>query len=98
MSRYAITPAALQDLNDIADYIAADNPVAADRVLDNLFEAFVSLATRPGMGHARPDLTTQPLKFWTVRNRHLIVYRERAGKVEILRVLGAGRDVATILG
>ena len=36
MKRYRITPAAQQDLRDIADFIAKDNPQAAHRVVSRL--------------------------------------------------------------
>jgi plasmid stabilization system protein ParE len=36
MKRFILTPSARQDVNDIWDYIAADNIDAADRVLDAL--------------------------------------------------------------
>ena len=29
-------------------------------------DAFVLLASQPGIGHARADLTERPLKFWSV--------------------------------
>lgn len=97
MNTYAIAPAARDDLGDIADYIARDSPAAAHRVMDAIFETFASLAARPGIGHLRSDLTDQPVRFWTVLGRYLIVYRERSAGVEVVRVLGPGRDVAEIL-
>ncbi len=39
MARYILGPDALQDLNDIWDYIAADNLEAANRFTDTLFAA-----------------------------------------------------------
>lgn len=97
MNTYAIAPAARDDLAEIADYIAGESPAAAHRVMDAIFETFVSLAARPGIGHLRSDLTDQPVRFWTVLGRSLIVYRERDSGVEVVRVLGPGRDVAAIL-
>jgi plasmid stabilization system protein ParE len=44
MKRFVLTPRARQDLNDIWDYIAADNVEAAERVLDALEGAIVKLA------------------------------------------------------
>jgi plasmid stabilization system protein ParE len=40
VSRYILSPDADQDLNEIWDYIAADNVDAADRWIGRLFEAF----------------------------------------------------------
>ena len=97
MNTYAIAPAARDDLGEIADYIARGSPAAAHRVVDAIFETFASLAARPGIGHLRGDLTSQPVRFWTVLGRYLIVYRERPAGIDVVRVLGPGRDVAAIL-
>ena len=45
--RYRLTPSAQQDVDQIADFIAADNVEAALRVLDALEESFRHLADRP---------------------------------------------------
>ena len=50
MKRFVLTPRAKRDVNDIWDYIAADNVEAADRVLDALDNAMVKLAKTPGIG------------------------------------------------
>ena len=98
MNDYIVAPEARQDIIDIVDYIAADNPRAADRVEDAILEAFAILAERPAMGHFRPDLTPQAYRFWTMMGRYMLVYRGGAPRIEIVRVLGPGRDVAALLG
>ena len=50
MKRFVLTPRARQDINDIWDYIAADNINAADRVLHALERAMLRLAKNPGLG------------------------------------------------
>ena len=92
-----ISEAALQEIADIVDYIAAVNPDAADRARDAIFQACRRLAERPGLGHARPDLTELPLRFLTVWRRYMIAYRAREKRVEIVRVFGPGRDVSRLL-
>ena len=98
MRRYSIAPVARHDLRDIVRYIGSDSPSAARRVRAALFDAFDALAARPGMGHIRPDLTDRDLRFWTVINRYMIVYREAGEQLEIVRVFGPGRDAAAVLG
>ena len=66
MTSYILAPEALQDLQELWDYIATENLDAADRVIDTLFAAFERLAALPGLGHTREDLTDRPLRFWTV--------------------------------
>lgn len=54
MSAYVLSPDALQDLQDIWDFVALDNANAADHLEDEFFNAFEKLARRPRMGHTRP--------------------------------------------
>jgi toxin ParE1/3/4 len=50
MSRIRITPLAEQDLVEIWYFIAQDDPLAADRLLDLLEEKYKLLADNPHMG------------------------------------------------
>jgi antitoxin ParD1/3/4/toxin ParE1/3/4 len=47
VSKYVLNVDAEQDLNEIWEYIADDSIDAADRWIDKLFDAFVSLAQSP---------------------------------------------------
>lgn len=64
MSGYILSTAAEFDLDEIWEYIAADNIDAADRWIEKLFDAFEALGQTPGMGHRREDLTSYPALFW----------------------------------
>jgi antitoxin ParD1/3/4/toxin ParE1/3/4 len=99
MNDYLIAPAARADLEEMWSYIAVDlqNPDAADRIRDELFDALGKLARTPGIGHFRSDLADEPLRFWGVRS-YLIIYRSEKRPVEIVRVLYGARDVQAILG
>jgi plasmid stabilization system protein ParE len=55
MSGFVFHPNALEDLEEIQGYIAADSVEAADRVLEELYEAIKSLVPFPRIGHSRPD-------------------------------------------
>ena len=57
MSGYVLSADADFDLDEIWEYIAADNIEAADRWIGKLFDAFEALGLTPGMGHKREDLT-----------------------------------------
>ena len=63
MSGVVFHPDALTDLTEIWEYIAADSPSAADRVLGEIEEAIRALVRFPPMGHTRSDLTSRPLRF-----------------------------------
>jgi toxin ParE1/3/4 len=66
MIGYAFHPEAEADVNEIWEYIATDNPIAADRVAVDFEEALDNLVSFPGLGHRRPDLTSRPLRFTVV--------------------------------
>lgn len=97
MAEALISPEALQDMSDIHNYIAMDDPDAADRVVQ-AFEQNVSLlATQPELGQLKPRL--RGLRMWVVTEfpNYLMFYRERNGVLEIVRVLHGARDVPSIL-
>ncbi len=71
---YRISPRANADIEAICDYIARDNPDAADRLDDRIHDAITLLAQFPGMGHARTDVKDRRYMFWTVGN-YVIAYR-----------------------
>ena len=97
MKRFVLTPCAKQDVNDIWDYIGAENIEAADRVLNALRATMLKLAKNPGIGHWREELTDKRHRFFLVYS-YLIVYRHEAKPLQIIRVLHASRDVQSILG
>ena len=96
MKSFLLSPQAFQDIDEIWEFIAPDNLDAADRVRDEIFEAFEKLAEMPGMGHLREDLAKEPLRFWPVYS-YLIIYRPDSRPLEIVRVLHGARDVKNLL-
>ena len=98
MSDFLIAPVARMELDEIWEYYAIElqNPDAADRIRDEIFAAFHTLAKTPGMGHFRSDLAREPLRFWHVRS-YLIIYRSEKRPIEIARVLHGARDVQAVL-
>jgi len=96
MSGYILGRDVDQDLNDIWDYIAADNVEAADRLIARFFETFERLGRTPGMGHRRDDLTAFPVLFWAVGN-YLVIYRAAKLPIEIVAVVHGKRDIPTFL-
>jgi plasmid stabilization system protein ParE len=57
---YRLTERAKADVEAIADFIAGDSVDAALKVVLALEDAFELLASRPGIGHVRQDLTNCP--------------------------------------
>jgi plasmid stabilization system protein ParE len=76
MSAYVFTPEAEMDLFEIWSHIAQDSRESADRVESELYKACRLLGSKPYTGHSRPDLTTRPVRFWTVPRfaRYVVVY------------------------
>jgi plasmid stabilization system protein ParE len=73
MTGYDFHPEARADLNEIWEYIRADNLDAADRVVREILAAIRGLVPFPYQGHKRTDLTSRPLRFIHVRD-YLIAY------------------------
>ena len=96
MMGYVLGVDADLDLDEIWEYIAADNVDAADRWIGKLFDAFEALARTPGMGHKREDLTDYPVVYWPVGS-YLIIYRAEHRPVEIVAVTQGSRDIPAFL-
>jgi plasmid stabilization system protein ParE len=91
MSQFVLHPEAYTDLNEIWEYIAADNLDAADRVLAEIYEAVCSLVRFPHRGHARPDLTSRPLRFEAVRD-YVIAYAADEKPLAVIAILHGRRN------
>jgi plasmid stabilization system protein ParE len=92
MSGYAFHPDAFADLDEIWEYIAADNVDAADRVLADIHATLTALAESPQIGHRRPDLTTHPLRFHVARDAYLIAYASDEKPIWVLAVFHGRRN------
>ena len=76
---------ALRNLDQHADYIAKDDPIAARNAVQRIRAAVDQLAEYPSMGRVgRVPLTRELIVGGTP---WIIVYRVRADAVEIIRVL-----------
>lgn len=95
MARIIRTPEALNDLAEIWEYIGANNPDAADRLLDNINDKVKLIAESPYIGREREELAPGIRSFPVAR--YLIFYRPIAGGIEIVRVLHGSRDIDSLL-
>ena len=94
MAIYLISDPAAADLDEIAAYIAADNPDAAFALLLKFDDRFALLAEQPKSGRERRELA--PALRSTVEGRYVIFYCEIANGVEIIRVLHGARDIDSL--
>lgn len=95
-SKYIISKAAVNDLNEIWSYIANNSYANANKVEDKIIEAFEILAKTPLIGHKRADLTDKNVRFWPVYS-YQIIYNPDSTPVEIVRILSFYRDVPNII-
>jgi antitoxin ParD1/3/4 len=98
-ARFALTPRALDDLDAIWTYIAADNPNAADRVETAIFLACGSLAKHPLLGSKRADITDLPVRFWAVTRfpNFIVVYRPKTTPLQVVAILHGRRELGLLL-
>ena len=54
MSGFVLHPDALSDLTEIWEYIASDNPGAAGRVIEEIYDAIRALVPFPNVGTVAP--------------------------------------------
>jgi plasmid stabilization system protein ParE len=88
---YRISRQAHKDIEAICDYIAENNPDAAERLDDRFHEAMHLLGRFPRMGHTRADVSDKRHLFWAVGN-YVIAYRIEENAVLVVRVLHGARD------
>jgi toxin ParE1/3/4 len=94
-------PLAVQDVEEIADYLARDSLSTALRFLENTESTLVDLAKHPGV--SSPFLSSHPdladLRFRRVRGfpKHLIFFFAHGKGIEVVRILHGARDLDTEL-
>ena len=95
--RYVLAPQAALDLVNIWRYIKQERSAAmADRVEAVIRNKISFLASHPGAGHWRKDLTDLSVKFFAVYS-FLIVYREKTIPLQVVSIIHAHRDVKAVL-
>ena len=84
------TRAALGSADEIAGFIAKDNPNRATSFVLELQAAVTKLQTHPGMGRAGRVPGTREL---VLHKNYIAIYRVRGDDVEILRLHHAARNL-----
>ncbi|SPF56792.1 Plasmid stabilization system [Candidatus Sulfopaludibacter sp. SbA4] len=91
MTGYALHLEAFADLDDIREYIAEDNPDAADRVITEIFDGIRALVQFPNQGYRRPNLTSRSLRFKLVRE-YVIAYAPEKKPLWVVAVFHGRRS------
>ncbi len=100
MPQYSVEllPAAYADLDEIFDYIMADNPIAAARMLDNIIHSLRRLEDFPESGS---HLLYRPLTKFNFRmviiNPYIAFYRFIDKRIFVYRILHGARNYRRLL-
>ena len=95
--RLLLSPRAVTDLEEIADYIARDNPVRAASFVAELEAKCRAIVETPALYPARTDLA--PGLRMAVHGRYLMLYRDLPDEntVRVERVLHSARNLPRLL-
>lgn len=95
--RLLLSPRAATDLEEIADYIARDNPIRAASFVAELEAKCRAVAAMPELYPARADLA--PGLRMATHGRYLVLYRDLPAEhtVRIERVVHGARDLPGLL-
>ena len=96
MAEIIWTEPALSDLNDIAEYIALENVVAAKQLVQTIFSKVERLEAFPESGRISPELEHLSYREVVV-NPCRVFYKQDGDKVFILFVMRAERDLRKFL-
>lgn len=91
MSQYIISPEAIRDLDEIADYFATRNIDAGERFLEEFTQKCRYLTQFPLMGRSYSQLRSY-LRGIPLQN-YIIFYRIANHGIEIMRIIRGDRDL-----
>lgn len=90
MARLIWTAPALADLEEIAEYIALDNPEAASRYVRNVFDQIERLEVFPLSGRQLPEFPDSPYREVIVAPCR-VIYRMEHEDVFVLHIVRSER-------
>jgi len=96
MARVLYTRSAETDLLEAWLFIAEEDPIAADRVLDTIDGEANTLSLQPLMGRARPELG-EGVRCWPTATPYILFYASEGEDIIVLRVLHHARDVQSFV-
>ncbi len=95
MERVYFTQSAQTDLLEAWQFIAEENPAAADRVLDVIEYEIKVLLDQPLIGKARPELA-EGIRSWPTSTPYILFYLIDKQTITVVRVLHHARDIQRI--
>lgn len=94
MSNYSLTDQAIEDINEICDYLSGFNLESANQFLNTIEQKCQVLVQFPNMGRIYAELLPE-LRGISV-NPYIIFYRLIEDEVEIIRVVNGYRDLESL--
>jgi toxin ParE1/3/4 len=94
MSSYSFSDLAIQDLDDICEYVASTSPQAASKLFDTIRQKCKLHANFPGLGKCYKTLDPN-LRGFIVEN-YIILYYPRTDGIDVSRVINGYRDLESM--
>ncbi len=94
MSSYSFSDDAVQDLDEICEYIARTNINAANQLFDAIRERCRVVAEFPNMGKSYNKLS--PGLRGVIINDYIVFYYPRAEGIDVVRVVSGYRDLKSL--
>lgn len=92
MKRVEWTAPAVEDLQEIRDYIARDSALYADAAAERIILACEALAAFPKRGRMVPEVCDPQLREIVVQ-AYRVIYRIKRNRLQILAVIHGAREL-----
>lgn len=92
--RFDLAEQAQQDIREIWSYLAEKSPIAADKLITELFAKFQLLANNAELGRNRNEFLLN-LRSFPVK-KYIVFYIPTEAGIEIFRVIHSSRNIAGI--
>jgi toxin ParE1/3/4 len=94
----SLSPRARRELFEAAAWIADDNPMAAEGLIDAVEASAELIGNHPRVGVLRPHLLPPPFRFRTLTGYpYLIVYNSERVPPEIVAIIHGARNLPPLL-
>lgn len=94
MSSYSFSDDAIQDLDEICEYIARNNSSAASKLFDRIRERCKVVAGFPNMGKSYSKLSPGLRGF--IVDDYILFYYPREDGIDVARVVSGYRDLESL--
>lgn len=94
MNTYSLTDEAIQDLEDVYNYMSAFSLDAANRFVDAFGEKCETVAKFPNMGKSYEEFSQQLRG--VILDKYIIFYRPVESGIEVIRVVSGYRNLEAL--